>query len=126
VSGRRGPRDRRAALRLGLHAEVVAALFLRLKGYRILDRRFMAGGGEIDIVALRGSTIVFVEVKLRADLDAAAEAIGGVKRRRIARAVAYWRTRHPWSSSRALRGDALLMAPWRWPRHVEDAFPLEP
>ena len=126
MKGRRGPRDRRAALRLGLHAEVAAALFLRLKGYAILDRRFVAGGGEIDIVALRGSTIVFVEVKLRADHDAAAESIGSVKRRRIARAVAYWRTRNPWSSSRTLRGDALLMAPWRWPRHVEDAFSLEP
>ncbi len=126
MSGQRGPRERRAALRLGLHAEVVATLFLRLKGYRILNRRFAAGGGEIDIVALRGSTVAFVEVKLRADLDAAAESIGDVKRRRIARAVAYWRIRNPWSSGFALRGDALLMAPWRWPRHIEDAFSLEP
>ena len=124
MSGRRGPRERRAALRLGLHAEVVAALYLRLKLYSILERRFSAGGGEIDIVARRGSTLVFVEVKLRAEADAAAAAIGEVKLRRMARAVAVWRRRNPWADGCALRGDAVLMAPWRWPRHLRDAFTL--
>ncbi len=126
MSGRRGSRERRAALQLGLHAEIAAALLLRLKGYAILDRNYAVVGGEVDIVARRGRTIAFVEVKLRGDLDAAGEAIGGTKRRRIAKAVAHWRMRHPWASGHALRGDAVLMAPWRWPRHVEDAFPLEP
>jgi len=125
VSRGRGPRDRRAALRHGLHAEVVAALYLRLKLYCILHMRYAAGGGEIDIVARRGRTVIFVEVKLRADRDAAAEAIGAVKRRRMARAVAAWRMRNPWSAAFVLRGDAVLMAPWRWPRHVQDAVALD-
>ncbi len=125
MSGRRGPRERRAALRLGLQSEVVAGLYLRAKGWRILDRRFAAGGGEIDIVALRGDVVAFVEVKRRGDLDAAAAAIGALKQRRIGKAIAYWRSRNPWAASRTLRGDAVLLAPWRWPRHVEDAFPVE-
>ena len=45
---------------------------MRCTGWRILAHSWAAQGGEIDIVAKRGRTIVFVEVKARADLDAAA------------------------------------------------------
>ncbi|MCH7772468.1 MAG: YraN family protein [Bacteroidetes bacterium] len=49
--------------RLGLRAESVAAWFLRLKGYRVLERRYRTSVGEIDIIVRRKNTIVFVEVK---------------------------------------------------------------
>ena len=51
----------------GRRAENIAAMFLRLKGYTILDRRCRTPFGEIDIIARRGKTIVFVEVKARRD-----------------------------------------------------------
>jgi putative endonuclease len=54
---------KRAASRSGWRAEQIAVFALRLKGYRILAVRFSAKGGEIDIVARRGTTIAFVEVK---------------------------------------------------------------
>jgi putative endonuclease len=69
--------SRRAGYRQGLRAETIAALFLRLKGYRILARRFTSPVGEIDLVARRGTSLVFVEVKARPTLDAAAESIRG-------------------------------------------------
>ncbi len=47
--------DRRAAYLLGLDAEFWAEILLRLKGYRILARRFLAAGAEIDLVAKRGA-----------------------------------------------------------------------
>jgi putative endonuclease len=118
------PARRRASLRWGLHAERVAELYLTLKFYRVLERRYGAAGGEIDLVACRGRTVVFVEVKARRDLDVAAEAIGPAKRRRILRAVSRWRATHPWAAAFSLRCDAVFVAPWRWPRHVEDAFPI--
>jgi putative endonuclease len=62
-------------------------VILRLKGYRVLARRYHIRGGEIDIVAWRGDTVAFVEVKVRPTLDEAREAIGVVKRRRISRAA---------------------------------------
>jgi putative endonuclease len=114
-----------AALKSGLRAEQIAALALRLKGYRILALRFLAKGGEIDIIAQRGATIAFVEVKTRPDLLAAMAAIDPAKQRRMSRAVRFWLVKHPWAARLTLRGDAIYVVPWRWPRHIVAALPLD-
>jgi putative endonuclease len=116
---------KRAAHALGLRAETIAALWLRLKFYKILARRFRAQGGEVDVVAKRGRTVVFVEVKARGDLDDAALAITPQKRRRFSRAAARWLASNPWAASYTLRADAIFIAPRRLPRHVETAIELE-
>ena len=54
---------RRRAYRFGLRAETVASLFLMLKGYRILARRYRTPAGEVDLFVKRGNLIAFVEVK---------------------------------------------------------------
>jgi putative endonuclease len=113
------------AHRWGLRAEWLAAAFLVMKGYRILARKFVIAGGEIDLVARRGDVIAFVEVKARLDFGDALIAIDSVKRRRIARAARFWLTRNPAAMQATLRGDAVLIAPMRWPRHVEAAFELD-
>ena len=116
---------RRSAHALGLNAESIAALLLLFKGYSILARRFAVSGGEIDLIARRGRSIAFVEVKARGDLDSAASSIGGVKRRRIARAARVWLARNPWAAELSLRGDAIFVAPGRLPRHAPSAYRLE-
>ncbi len=116
---------RRGAHLLGLRAESVAVLMLRLKGYSVLARRYAVSGGEIDLIARRGGLIAFVEVKARGDLDAAASAISPTKRRRIGRAVRVWLARNPWAASLSLRGDAVFVAPRRLPRHAPDAYRLD-
>jgi putative endonuclease len=118
-------RSRRGAHLFGLKAESIAALLLLVKGYRILDRRFAVSGGEIDLIAQRGDSIAFVEVKARADLEIAAISIGATKRRRIARAVRVWLARNPWAAGLTLRGDAIFVAPGRLPRHAPSAYSLE-
>ena len=55
-----------SASRRGRHAEEIAASFLQLKGIHILARNRRAGGGEIDLIAREGPTLVFVEVRMRA------------------------------------------------------------
>ena len=124
MSGR-AEATRRRAHRFGLRAEAIAALLLRLKGYRILARRFAVAGGELDLVVKRGATIAFVEVKGRDDLDAAALAITEAKRRRIGRAARVWLARNPWAAALNLRGDAVFVAPGRLPRHLAAAYRLD-
>ena len=115
---------RRKAYRLGFLAEWIAAGFLLIKGYRILALRYSAHSGEIDIIAMRRDIVVFVEVKARAHREVGLMAISQEKQRRFARAVHHWIGRNPWSMSRTLRCDAIIVLPMRLPYHLEDAFQL--
>lgn len=115
---------RRAAYAYGLRAETIATLWLRAHFYAVLARNYRVQGGEIDVIARRGRTIVFVEVKARADLDDAAIAITPQKRRRFSRAANRWVATNPWAMNCTLRADAIFVAPGKLPRHLENAFEL--
>ena len=75
----------RARQTLGKHGEDLACRELERRGYAIVARRYRTRGGEIDIIARDGRTLVFIEVKAREShaFGAAAEAVTGFKRRRI-------------------------------------------
>ncbi len=115
-------RARRAAERRGRWGEAIAALRLRLAGYRILARNFRSPVGEIDLIARRGATVIFVEVKARAAHEVAAEAIGPRQQARIRRAAEAFLAGRPELATFSLRFDAILIQPWRAPRHVVDAW----
>ena len=118
--------DRRAAYRRGRWAETRAALLLRAKGYRIVARGYRCPAGEIDIIARRGAVLVAVEVKARATLATAAEAIDQRQRGRIERALSLFISQKPGHSACDVRFDAILFSPWRWPQHIVDAWrPIE-
>ena len=110
------------AYRHGLLAESAAALLLRLKGYRIIARRYRTPVGEIDLVALRGKRLAFVEVKERKSVDDAGWALPTRARRRIVRAAQYWLTGHPDYAGHEIGFDVVLAAPWSFPRYISDAF----
>ena len=116
-------RSRRGAERGGRRAEAFAALWLILKGYRILERRCRTPVGEIDLVARRGGRIAFVEVKIRgAGTEDAAWSVTPRQRARIARAAEYWLARRPAFLDHDIGFDVVLLAPWARPRHLADAF----
>jgi putative endonuclease len=117
-------RRARRAGRLGRRYEAIALAWLRLKGYRLLARRFGGRGGEIDLIMLRGRTVAFVEIKARARIEDAALAVTAQKRRLVEARMRQWLSRNPWAMQRSLRADTVFLAPWRWPRHVPDAFTL--
>ena len=124
-SQRPSQKERRTrAYHLGLRAEWIAYIFLQIKGYQILERQFLAHGGEIDLIARTKDTVVFVEVKARPDLVQAQEAITGIKVKRISRAARHWISRNPWCVHYNLRGDAIYFNDWLWPRHQIGAFDL--
>jgi putative endonuclease len=118
-----GPRPERvAAFRLGLSAEGRAAMLLVAKGYRITARRWKTPFGEIDIVARRRRSLVFAEVKARAHLDEAAEAVTEKTKRRIIAAAELWLAHHPDDAGSDIRFDVILVAPGKMPRHIANAF----
>jgi putative endonuclease len=114
-----------AAERGGRRAEALAAWLLRLKGYRILARRYRTPAGEIDLVVRRGRLIAFVEVKHRADEAAALDAVTPASRRRIANAAALWIARNPAAATFDQRFDVIVSRPGRLPRHIPSAFDAE-
>ncbi|MDX1484102.1 MAG: YraN family protein [Alphaproteobacteria bacterium] len=122
MSPRSSGRARVRALGRGRRAETAAALYLMCKGYRILSRSFRTQLGEIDIVARRGTTLAMVEVKYRPARAEAAYAITPAQRQRIELAARGFLAAHPQYADHHVRFDALLLAPWRWPLHLTDAW----
>lgn len=106
----------------GRVSELLATAVLRLKGYRILERRHRSRAGEIDLIAVRGKRLAFVEVKLRPTIEAAEIATTGRQATRMARAAEQWVWRHPGFRNHQIGLDALLCAPWRLPQHRADAL----
>ena len=120
------PRPERVeAFQRGLSAESRAALLLIAKAYRILARRWKTPFGEIDIVARRGSVVVFVEVKARDSIDGAVEAVTERTKRRIIGAAELWLARHPQDAKGGVRFDVIVVTPGKLPRHIVNAFIAE-
>ncbi len=113
--------NRQAAEQRGRGAETVACWYLRLCGWRILARRVRARGGEVDIVARRGRTLAFVEVKARATSEAAAFALDQWRLRRVA-AAAEQLTPRFMRDGDDVRIDAIFVLPRQWPRHLVNVW----
>jgi putative endonuclease len=115
--------DKRLAEQRGRKSEALAALVLRLKGYRILGRRIRTHAGEIDLVARspRG-TLCFVEVKARAAESAAALAVGPRQQQRIARAASLFVAGRPELARATMRFDIVTVSRRALPHHIRDAW----
>lgn len=118
--------QRSRAFQTGLSAESRAASFLVTKGFRIIARRCRTPVGEVDIVALRGNLMIFVEVKARDKLDDAAYAITPKQQQRIIAAAEFWLGQHRGHEKMDMRFDAILIAPGTAPRHIINAFDASP
>jgi len=113
---------RKRARRRGLRAETLAAAYLRLKGYRIVKKNYKSNLGEIDLIAFKRKTLVFVEIKWRPNPVEAVNAITRYQQERILKAAEGFIARHPRFAGCGLRFDAILLSPWRWPRHLAGAW----
>lgn len=114
--------ERRRREAAGRRAEDLCAWYLRLKGYRLLARRFRTPVGEIDIIARRGGVIAMIEVKARRSTADGIEALSSRQRGRIRRASLAFLQKRPELEGKTLRFDLMLVTPWRPPRHVIDAW----
>ena len=112
---------RQLAERQGRAGESRAALWLRAKGWRILDQRVKTPAGEIDLVAQRGRLVAFVEVKWRKDKGQLDQAIDERRLARVA-AAAEAVAHHYATEGEDIRIDVILLAPGAFPRHIANAW----
>lgn len=112
---------RLAAEKRGRQGERIAAWWLRLKGWSILDRRVRTPAGEVDLVVRRGAMVAFVEVKARRSDAALDEAIDMRRLTRVAAAAESLAARYL-KSGDDMRIDVILLAPGRPPRHLENVW----
>jgi putative endonuclease len=110
------------ARRDGRRGEMLCALWLMIKGYRIIGFRIRTPQAEIDVLAFKRDVVAVVEVKRRANLDAALDAVTPRQRDRLMRAAQSLTARRPDLEGSAIRLDLVALAPRRWPRHIIDAW----
>jgi putative endonuclease len=111
-----------AARKVGRRAEVIAALWLMAKGYRILGFRLDTPLGEIDLLAQRGKVLAVVEVKQRKTIEDALDAVKPAQRERLRRAAAHLAAHRGGLRDLTARLDLVAIAPGRPPRHLSDAW----
>lgn len=93
-----------------------------LRAYRILAIREKTSAGEIDLIAVRGRRLAFVEVKQRATQEAAEAAITGTQRARVRRAANLWLARHPRYQTHEMGFDVMFVIGRRWPHHIQNGL----
>ncbi|MET0173202.1 MAG: YraN family protein [Agrobacterium vaccinii] len=114
--------SRRRAERRGHWSEYLAAVFLLLKGYRILSLRYKTKSGEIDIIVRKRDLVAFVEVKARRAEGLAIDSVGYETQKRIRAASDQWLSRRRDAHLLTLRYDVVAVLPGRFPKHFQDAF----
>ena len=112
---------RQRAERGGRRAERLAALWLQLKGWKILGRRVRTPVGEVVLVARRGRTVAFVEVKARSTAEEAGFALDEYRLRRVAAAAEALARRYAREGD-DIRLDAIFIVPRRLPRHLVNVW----
>ncbi len=123
-----GVNKRKNAYKFGLRAEKTAVLLLKIKGYRVIAERYQNAFGEVDILALKGGVLAFVEVKARRSFRECAESITPAKQQRQIKAakslLAYPGSFARWFNPAEVqvRFDVVMIVPWRLPRHMVNAF----
>ena len=120
MMGGRGAKTK--AYRLGLYDEILAALYLMLRGYRIIAWRYKTKIGEVDLIARRRQSLVFVEVKARQELSTALESVTAQMRKRITVAANSFLIKHPQYQNSEMRFDVIAVALPFSVQHLDNAW----
>lgn len=102
---------RKQAENRGRRAETIAAIWLALKRYKIVARRYKTKSGEIDLIARKGQMVIFIEVKARRDADSAEKSLFPQMQNRIENASEIYLSRTPFAQNLTVRYDAIFVVP---------------
>jgi putative endonuclease len=113
---------KRKALRFGHLSESLACWFLRFKGYRVVKRNLRLPMGEIDIIAIHGNTLCFIEVKARETHASALHALSPHQQKRIIRAAKSFLSHNQRYCNHEIRFDLIAITKKKWPIHIQNAW----
>lgn len=107
----------------GIMGETAACQYLTQSGMQMLERRWHAPCGEVDLIMLDGETLVFVEVKARErdSVSAAQQAITPAKQRRLINSARHYLSLHPEHGRRMIRFDVITLTK-EGVCHIPNAF----
>ncbi len=121
--------DNRSAKEIFVLGESVAASYLMSKGYAIVATNYRSSYGEIDIIATRADTLVFIEVKTRRNhsMNGALKTISLTKQKRLSLTAQYYINQNPLSDKTNTRFDVIIAFYYEQSdtfkiHHLEDAF----
>lgn len=114
--------NKRQAWKWGLWAEYICLWSLRIRGYRILEHRFKTKAGEIDLIAMKRNTLLFIEIKARPSYDAGLISISPKQKHRIQQTAKIFLSRMQKKDFNQIRFDVMVVVPWHFPYHLRDAW----
>ncbi|MBL1421113.1 MAG: YraN family protein [Alphaproteobacteria bacterium] len=113
---------------IGRMAERFAIVFMLFKGYRCIALRYKCFAGEIDLIFKRGQTLIFCEVKYRADKDMLSHSVTAMQKKRIRHAAEFWLAQQKLPMRQGspvrhnIRFDFIGLTLWQKPIHIKNAF----
>ncbi len=110
---------RRKHEKRGRNAEWLASIWLRLKGYKILQKRVRMRTGEIDLIATKGRVIAFIEVKARKTINIGLQSVPETSWRRISKTAEIWMAKKTKFKNHDWRYDLVVVCPWKIPSHLK-------
>lgn len=113
---------RQKAEKKGKRAELIAALWLTAKGYRIKEKRYKTNVGEVDIIARKKDVIAFVEVKARNNVQDALDDISYDNQKRIEAAAERWLQRQKDFANLSWTFDVIAVTPNMMPKHFQNVW----
>jgi putative endonuclease len=114
--------NKNKSYKLGLFAESIASVYLRFCFYTVISRRYKSDVGEVDIIAKRGNSLIFVEVKARRNKDEAYVAFTTHQQKRIVRTAKLFIARNPKYHENDIRFDLILICPIFFIKHIKNAW----
>ncbi len=106
----------------GYFAEFIAICFLKLKGYKILSHRYKTYVGEIDIIAVRGNRLAFIEVKSRKNKIDGLTAISKKQSRRNINASSIWLSKNIYYNSFTINYDLIIVSKILKITHIKNFY----
>ncbi len=117
--------NKKRAWQKGYRGEKLCAFYLRVKGYKILAHRYRTPWGEIDIIAQKQKTLIFIEIKTRKDYQSGVESLQPKQQQRIQDAALYYLSHFPRRNDSylpACRFDVLICQRFLRITHLKNAW----